>query len=309
VVDNRALITDFPFCGFPEMNGPESEPEDKKAKDSPAAIVEPANEESASGSADLEALSQAEPGSQADISDTLKTESKEPGVLWEAASDEKPGNDGTPGAEPAVSDSDMQGDETVSSEGAAENENASSLTLTQHHVSHLLSDVLSETEEKPAAIKGLHFPMIFDCLLGLGLLVAVGGFTIGLFHMYLIHSASQCISEQRYKAAISLLKGAPMPQIYARTGSDTEELLSKARYLDAMDKLESGNNVQEAIRELNEIHIGSRYFALAQQAINENTEPAPVMLQGGAETTETGPVEEPKKTLLEKTLQEGEEQK
>lgn len=183
---------------------------------------------------------------------------------------------------------------------------AISLTLTQHHVSHLLSDVLSEEQEPRPVVKGLRFPMLLDCLLGLGLLLAVGGFTVGLFHMYLIHSASQCISEQRYKAAISLLKGAPLPQIYGRTGSDTEELLSKARYLDAIDMLEAGTNVNVAIKELSEIRPGSRYFALAQEAINENTEPAPVMLQGGAETTEIGPVPVPKETLLEKTLKEDE---
>ena len=126
--------------------------------------------------------------------------------------------------------------------------------------------------------------------------------------MYLIHSASQCISDQRYKAAITLLKGAPVPQIYSRPGSDTEELLSKARYLDAMEKLEAGTEVSAAIKELNNIHPGSRYFALAQEAINENTEPAPLLLQGGAETNVTSPAPEPKQALLEKTLKE-EEQK
>ena len=180
-------------------------------------------------------------------------------------------------------------------------------TLTQHHVSHLLSDVLKDegVEEVPAA-KGFRFPMIFDLLLGAGLLVAVGGFTVGLLHLYIVHSASQFISEQRYEKAIKLLRGAPLPQVFSRTGTDTEELLSKARYLDAMDKIESNNNVDFALRELAEIHPGSKYFALAQEAINENTEPAEVLLQGGAETTEA-PAPEREQTLLERTLMQEQE--
>jgi hypothetical protein len=148
--------------------------------------------------------------------------------------------------------------------------------------------------------------MILDCVLAFGLLIAVGGFTVGLLQMYLIHSASQSINEQRYKAAIAILKGAPLPQVFARTGSDTEELLSKARYLDAMDRLQNNVEIQDAVKELGEIRPGSRYFALAQEAINENTEAAPVLLQGGAETTETSPVAEKKPSLLEKTLKDEE---
>lgn len=195
-----------------------------------------------------------------------------------------------------------------SDSSAEETKNASSLTLTQHHVSHLLSDVLQDDSiEEAAPLKGIRFPMIFDCLLGVGLLVAVGGFTIGLFHMYIVHSASQLISEQRYDKAITVLKGAPLPQVFSRPGSDTEELLSKAQYLDAMDKLEANQDIEIALKELGEIHPGSKYFALAQEAINENTEPAPIMLQGGAETTEqAAPNAEEKQSLLDKTLKEEE---
>jgi hypothetical protein len=146
--------------------------------------------------------------------------------------------------------------------------------------------------------------MILDCLLGVGLLIAVGGFTIGLVQMYLIHSASQSISEQKYKAAISILKGAPMPQVFGRPGSDTEELLSKARYLDAIETIEAGADVPSALKELGEIRPGSRYFVLAQQAISENTEPAPLMLQGGTETIEKDPLPQQKESLVEKTLKE-----
>ncbi len=200
-------------------------------------------------------------------------------------------------------------EEAAKEKSSDENKKASSLTLTQHHVSHLLTDVLQDDAAvQPAKGKGIRFPMILDLLLGLGLLVAVGGFTVGLFHMYLVHSASQSISEQKYKAAIAILKGAPLPQVFSRPGSDTEELLSKARYLDAMEKLENSTSdaeVADAIKELGEISAGSKYFALAQEAINENTEPAPMMLQGGAETSEEAlESAEQKQSLLEKALKE-----
>jgi hypothetical protein len=217
------------------------------------------------------------------------------------------------GTESSLANSESKSAENVaatSSDGVedkAADKKDPSLTLTQHHVSHLLSDVLKDegVEEAPVA-KGFRFPMIFDLLLGAGLLVAVGGFTVGLLHLYIVHSASQFISEQRYEKAIKLLRGAPLPQVFSRTGTDTEELLSKARYLDAMDKIESNNNVDFALKELAEIHPGSKYFALAQEAINENTEPAEVLLQGGAETTEA-PAPEREQTLLEQTLKQEQE--
>lgn len=179
--------------------------------------------------------------------------------------------------------------------------------LTQHHVSHLLSEVLQEPQPEPTAVvRKVRIPIIFDVVLAGGLLFAVGGFTFGLFHMYLVHSAAQAISEQKYKAAIAILKGAPFPQIFSRPGSDTEEMLSKATYLDAMDRLESENDVEGAVKQLAEIKAGSKYFNLAQEAINENTEPATMMLQGGTEHNETSPPPEEQKSLLDKTLTEEE---
>lgn len=181
--------------------------------------------------------------------------------------------------------------------------------LPQQHVSHLLDDVLKDTEE--SAPTNLRYPIILDVLLGLGLLVAVGGFTVGLFNMYIVHSAAQAVSTQQYGAAISMLQSAPLPQVFSRPGSDTEELLSKARYLDAMDKIERGGNKEEAIRELSAINTRSKYFNLAQEVINENTEPSPVLLQVGAEhnvspeqANENKNAEKP--TILEKTIKESE---
>lgn len=209
----------------------------------------------------------------------------------------------------AASDAGSSGNIESNSDSQQANDAASKITLTQHHVSHLLSDVLQDEAAPKPSGKGLRFPMILDLLLGLSLLVAVGGFTIGLFHMYVVHSAAQSISEQKYKAAIVILKGAPLPQFFARPGSDTEELLSKARYLDAMEKLESGTDEEfvEAMKEVSLIKPGSKYFTLAQELISDNTEPAPLMLKGGAETTETNPQPEDKnQSLLERTLKEDE---
>lgn len=179
--------------------------------------------------------------------------------------------------------------------------------LTQIHVSHLLSEVLQEPQPEPSAVvRKVRIPIIFDVVLAGGLLFAVGGFTFGLFHMYLVHSAAQAISEQKYKAAIAILKGAPFPKIFSRPGSDTEEMLSKATYLDAMDRLESENDVAGAVKQLEEIKAGSKYFHLAQEAINENTEPATMMLQGGTEHNESSPPPEEQQSLLDKTLKEEE---
>lgn len=243
----------------------------------------------------------------------------------ESATEEKQADNANPLAhdkvESAAEDSDIKTDagplDKESKEGTAGDDNgnqptekkAGSVTLTQIRVSPILSEVLQEEQSTEAPkIRGFHFPMIFDLLLGAGLLVAVGGFSVGLLHMYIVHSASQFISEQRYEKAITVLKGAPLPQVFSRPGTDTEELLSKARYLDAMDRIESNNNVDFALKELAEIRPGSKYFALAQEAINENTEPAEVLLQGGAETTEAAAPEK-EQTLLEKTLKEDQEQK
>ncbi len=187
----------------------------------------------------------------------------------------------------------------------SENPAQSEPAKVQQHVSHLLNDVL-EGSAAPEA-RNLRYPIILDVLLGLGLLAAVGGFTVGLFNMYIVHSAAQAISTQQFGAAISMLQSAPLPQVFSRPGSDTEELLSKARYLDAMDKIERGGNIEEAIRELSAINTRSKYFNLAQQVINENTEPSPILLQVGAEHNANSEDLQKSKSseqesLLEKTL-------
>jgi hypothetical protein len=160
--------------------------------------------------------------------------------------------------------------------------------LEQHHVSKILDEVLEEPEETPA-MKRFRHPMWLDLILGAGLLITVGGFSIGLFKIYVTHTAEQCITQRNYPAAIAILRGTPVPNLFAMPGADTQELLNQALYLDAMDKLELQNDVQGAIRELGQIEPGSRFFKLAQEIITEDFEPSSTQLKAGAEVTETNP--------------------
>lgn len=286
------------------MSSPGDESQDKKTADAAVASSEPAEADSENESDNALSDSKTEESAKKEHS-TADNNGESPKV----EPDPQQGKDDHKQKEESKENHQELDNNESSTEPPEKESEASSLTLTQHHVSHLLSDVLEDEKnaEEPPPIKGIRFPMIFDCLLACGLLVAVGGFTVGLFHMYIVHSASQYISEQRYDKAITVLKGAPLPQVFSRTGSDTEELLSKAQYLDAMDKIESNTDVEGALKELGEIRPGSKFFALAQEAINENTEPAPIMLQGGAETTEEAlPNAEDKQSLLEKALKEEE---
>lgn len=177
--------------------------------------------------------------------------------------------------------------------------------LHQHHVSKLLDEVLEEPETPQTGHRFKH-PMVLDLALAVGLLCAMGGFTVGLFKMYLTHSAEQSITQRNYKAAIAILKGAPLPGFFTIPGSDPEELLSQALYLDAMEKLDTGGDVDEALKELQQIKPGSRYFNLAQELIDEKAEPSPTFLQGGAEHIEEHPVQpKEKQPILPEVPQEG----
>jgi hypothetical protein len=113
-----------------------------------------------------------------------------------------------------------------------------------------------------------------------------------------VHSAQQSIFQHNYKAAIGMLKGVPAPGLFAIPGSDPDELLNQALYLDAMDKLEVDNDTDGALKELQQVRPGSRYFSLAQEILEENFTPSSTTLQAGTSLTEEAvPVEE-KKPLL-----------
>lgn len=113
-------------------------------------------------------------------------------------------------------------------------------------------------------------PMLFDIVLALGLLVAVAGFTTGLMRIYITHMAKQSINQHNYKAAITILKRNPVPEFFSGFGSDPNELLNQALYLDAMTKLEANNEDQSALSQLSKITSESRFFHLAQDILTAN---------------------------------------
>ena len=123
--------------------------------------------------------------------------------------------------------------------------------------------------------------MLFDLVLALGLLTAVGGFTIGLMRIYITHMAKQSINQHNYKAAITILKRNPVPEFFSSFSSDPDELLNQALYLDAVEKLEANPEDQKALSQLGKIAPGSRFFHLAQEIIKNNSPDSPMKLETG----------------------------
>jgi hypothetical protein len=155
--------------------------------------------------------------------------------------------------------------------------------MQQQRVSRILDAVLDEPVDETSGHHGFKHPLFLDVILACGLLVAMAGFSIGMFKIYITHSAKQSINQQNYKAAIGLLKGTPLPGFFNIAGSeDSVELLNRALYLDAINKLETNREDQSAIDELQEIRPGSGYFELAQDLLRDNSPPPKLQLEGGA---------------------------
>ncbi len=152
-----------------------------------------------------------------------------------------------------------------------------------HHTPKVLDDVLQEPERQGTASKGYRHPLYMDALIATGLLVAMAGFTFGIIKIYITHTAKQYVAEKRYKEAIGLFAGAPLPGWFQVEGESPEELLNQARYLDAMDKLDLDNEDQAAIKELEEIHPGSRFYEMANDILKEHAPSSGITLQGQAE--------------------------
>ena len=167
-----------------------------------------------------------------------------------------------------------------SSSVALEKSAADKITQSQTNYKILEDALLKNPPPKTDGGRAYYHPVLLDCVLACGLLIAMGGFTIGLFKIYLTHSAEQSITQRNYKAAIAILKGAPFPGLFTVTGRDPQELLNQALYLEAMDKLDANNDDQTAIHELTQIKPGSKFFDLAQEIVKEHTVPSSVQLEG-----------------------------
>ena len=153
----------------------------------------------------------------------------------------------------------------------------------QQHVSRILDAVLDEPVDESPSHHGFKHPLFLDVILAAGLLVAMAGFSIGMFKIYITHSAKQSINQQNYHAAIVLLRGTPLPGFFNIAGSeDSIELLNRALYLDAISKLEINREDSEALDELQQIRPGSGYFELAQDLLRDNSPPPKLQLEGGA---------------------------
>ncbi len=130
---------------------------------------------------------------------------------------------------------------------------------------------LLSTTQGLGQIDGFSFkePIFIDVMLALGLLVAAGGFTYSLINTYISHTAMQNINQHNYKAAISILKGVPTFDFFTVPGTDMEDLYNKALYFDAIEKLDDEKDNSEAIKELQKIKPGSRFYNLSQLALKE----------------------------------------
>jgi hypothetical protein len=106
---------------------------------------------------------------------------------------------------------------------------------------------------------------------------------VGVIKIYITHTAKTYINERHYKEAIVLLAGAPLPGWFAVEGESPEELLNQALYLDGMEKLDLDYNDLAAIKELEKIKPGSRFFELANDVLREHAPQSDITLQGAAE--------------------------
>ncbi len=197
----------------------------------------------------------------------------------EAESSAEKSNGSSP-ANASASDKEIAQSKPVESMADADLSSLTTRERQQVHISKILDEVLELPEPPKGGSKYKH-PMYLDLILAAGLLVAMGGFTIGLFKIYITHSAQDNIAQHNYKAAISILRGSPVPDFFAVPGSSPQELLNKALYLDAMEKLDANPEDQSALHELQKITKNSTFFETAQDILRDKYKPSR-MLEGGA---------------------------
>lgn len=113
-------------------------------------------------------------------------------------------------------------------------------------------------------------PMAIDLFLAIGLLFAMGGLTVSFVRSYITHSANASIIQGNYKAAIGILRSSPIPEVLGGIGSDEgDDLLNKALYLDALEKLDANADDPTALQELAKISPHSRFYDSAQTLIKQ----------------------------------------
>jgi hypothetical protein len=225
--------------------------------------------------------------------------------------EDKPGAEDKPSGADKSSEGKSSEDKSTEDKPAAEdkpsadNVKADPTKLEQHHVSKILDDVLEESDLAASAPSPFKHPLLLDMALTIGLLLAVGGFMLGIMNMWIAHQAKENIMHRNYKAAITMLKGVPFSGWFNIAGSDPAELLSQALYQEAMEKLDANDQDQSAVEELAKIPPGSAFFDNAQEIVKEHSTASAVQLQGKAEH-EASPSEavEPPKPLLP-TTEEG----
>lgn len=144
----------------------------------------------------------------------------------------------------------------------------------------LIAQNLERDPESPPPrpqLKSYKHPMVVDLAIAMGLLFAMGALTVGFVQTYVANSARTSIMQGNYKAAIQILRGAPIPDVFGGSGSESsDELLNKALFLDSMEKLDNNRADQTALQELGKITPGSRFYDMArgqlEQLANEERE-------------------------------------
>jgi hypothetical protein len=268
---------------------------DERGKAMTGAESEPSNKDDAEKSKDESSETTAEksesPAAEKSDEDAEKSESAESPAKSEGneSSSEKPASDDSA---KSASDSDKPAGTASDTTAPGLGESPTPRVTGRNKI---LEKVLEEEPLPMEPPKAVRFSMVFDILLAVGLLVAMGGFTFGLFKMYLTHQAEQSILQQNFQAAISLLQGSRLPGVFG-LNSEAEELLAKALYLDAIEKIETGTDPDGALKELEQIRPGSSYFIPAQSILSENFTPSTTTLQGSAEEIENNP-EPPERKL------------
>lgn len=143
-----------------------------------------------------------------------------------------------------------------------------SLTGNNHGLNGITGGIEGIEPRRRSRLETYKHPMVVDLAIAIGLLFAMGALTISFVRTYKAHSAKTSIMQGNYKAAIQILRGAPVPDIFGGVGMEnSDDLLNQALYLDAMEKLDNDHNDQTAPQELAKITPGSRFYDLAQEQL------------------------------------------